>query len=49
MPTIAAAMYLSQSTVRNHLSGIFRQVGVHSQQELIALLLRRAADPATEG
>jgi len=35
--TIAAEMYLSQSTVRNHLSAIFRKVGVHSQQELLAL------------
>ena len=34
--TIAAEMYLSQSTVRNHLSAIFRKVGVHSQQELLA-------------
>jgi DNA-binding CsgD family transcriptional regulator len=35
--TIAAEMFLSQSTVRNHLSAIFRKVGVHSQQELLAL------------
>jgi PAS domain S-box-containing protein len=35
--TIAAEMYLSQSTVRNHLSAIFRKAGVHSQQELLAL------------
>lgn len=47
--TIAAEMYLSQSTVRNHLVGVFRQAGVHSQQELIALLIRRADDPPTEG
>jgi DNA-binding NarL/FixJ family response regulator len=38
--TIAADMYLSQSTVRNHLSAIFRKVGVHSQRELLALLRR---------
>jgi PAS domain S-box-containing protein len=37
--TIASDMYLSQSTVRNHLSAIFRKVGVHSQQELLALWL----------
>ena len=37
VPAIAAAMYVSQSTVRNHLSAIFEKVGVHSQQELIAL------------
>lgn len=38
--TIAAEMYLSQSTVRNHLSAIFRKVGVHSQSELLALWRR---------
>jgi len=35
--TIAAEMYLSRSTIRNHLSAIFQKVGVHSQQELLAL------------
>ncbi|HXA29944.1 MAG TPA: LuxR C-terminal-related transcriptional regulator [Candidatus Angelobacter sp.] len=35
--TIAAEMELSESTVRNHLSAIFAKVGVHSQQELLAL------------
>ncbi len=35
--TIAAEMYLSQSTVRNHLSAIFHKMGVHSQNELLAL------------
>jgi DNA-binding CsgD family transcriptional regulator/PAS domain-containing protein len=35
--TIAAEMYLSQSTVRNHLSAIFQKFGVHSQAELLAL------------
>jgi DNA-binding NarL/FixJ family response regulator len=38
--TIATELYLSQSTVRNHLSAIFRKVGVHSQRELLALLRR---------
>jgi PAS domain S-box-containing protein len=36
VPTIAEELYLSQSTVRNHLSAIFRKVGVHSQQEFLA-------------
>jgi len=36
--SIAAALYLSPSTVRNHLSAIFRRFAVHSQSELIALL-----------
>jgi len=38
VPTIASALFLSQSTVRNHLTAIFRKFGVHSQAELIALL-----------
>jgi DNA-binding CsgD family transcriptional regulator/PAS domain-containing protein len=35
--TIAAGMYLSRSTIRNHLSAVFAKVGVHSQEELLAL------------
>jgi EAL domain-containing protein (putative c-di-GMP-specific phosphodiesterase class I)/DNA-binding NarL/FixJ family response regulator/HPt (histidine-containing phosphotransfer) domain-containing protein len=38
VPTIARGLYLSQSTVRNHLSAIFRKLGVHSQEELLASL-----------
>jgi PAS domain S-box-containing protein len=38
VPQIAKALYVSQSTVRNHLAAIFRKLGVHSQAELIALL-----------
>jgi DNA-binding CsgD family transcriptional regulator/PAS domain-containing protein len=33
--TIARELYLSQTTVRNHLSAIFQRFGVHSQQELL--------------
>jgi DNA-binding NarL/FixJ family response regulator len=40
VPQIAREMYLSPSTVRNHLSAVFRRFGVHSQVELIALLGR---------
>jgi PAS domain S-box-containing protein len=36
--TIASAMYLSPSTVRNHLTAVYRKLGVHSQVELLALL-----------
>lgn len=37
---IAAALYLSPSTVRNHLTAIYRKFGVHSQAELLAKLLQ---------
>jgi DNA-binding CsgD family transcriptional regulator len=47
VPTIAAALYISQSTVRNHLSTVFRKLGVHSQQELI-VLLREMSDPSPD-
>ena len=36
---IARAMFVSESTVRNHLSAIYRTVGVHSQAELLARLM----------
>ena len=48
VPTIAAEMYLSQATVRNHLSAIFQKFAVHSQRELLALWrggVRRPAPP----
>jgi len=38
VPTIAEALYLTPSTVRNHLASIFRKFGVHSQAALIQLL-----------
>lgn len=40
IPTIAAEMFVSQSTIRNHLSAIFKHFGVHTQAELLALLSR---------
>lgn len=43
VPTIAADLHLSQSTVRNHLAAIFKRFGVHSQPELLQAL---AAAPA---
>jgi DNA-binding CsgD family transcriptional regulator len=42
--TIARSLFLSESTVRNHLCAIYRKVGVHSQSEL---LTRLRASPAT--
>ncbi|MBV8949553.1 MAG: helix-turn-helix transcriptional regulator, partial [Actinobacteria bacterium] len=38
VPKIARSMFLSQSTVRNHLSPIFRKIGVRSQEDLITTL-----------
>jgi DNA-binding CsgD family transcriptional regulator len=35
---IAREMYLSPSTVRNHLTAVFRRFGVHSQLELVSVL-----------
>lgn len=38
VPAIARSMYVSRSTVRNHLCAIYRKVNVHSQEELLELL-----------
>jgi DNA-binding CsgD family transcriptional regulator len=43
VPSIARSMFLSQSTIRNHLSAVFRKLGVHSQSELIELLRARSS------
>jgi PAS domain S-box-containing protein len=40
VPTIAQELFLSQSTVRNHLSAIFRKFEVASQEELLRALRR---------
>ena len=47
VPAIAQALFLSQSTVRNHLSTVFGKLRVSSQQELIDLY-RRQADVALQ-
>ncbi len=39
---IASSLYLSPSTVRNHLTAIYKKLGVHSQAELLAGLLETA-------
>jgi DNA-binding NarL/FixJ family response regulator len=41
---IADALYLSRSTVRNHLVAVFRKTGVHSQAELLRLLREQRAE-----
>lgn len=38
VPAIARALFVSQSTVRNHLTDMFRKLGIHSQAELLELL-----------
>jgi PAS domain S-box-containing protein len=45
--TIAAEMYLSRSTVRNHLSLVYGKFGVHSQAELL-VRLRNPAEPLSQ-
>jgi DNA-binding CsgD family transcriptional regulator len=42
VPAIASAIFLSQSTVRNHLSRVFHKLGVSSQQEMIAMFRETA-------
>ena len=45
---IAADLYVSQSTVRNHLSSIYAKLGVHSQVDLIRLMRRGTNRPAED-
>ena len=44
VPTIAKELFISQSTVRNHLSTIFQHFGVHSQAELLERLRQPLGD-----
>jgi DNA-binding CsgD family transcriptional regulator len=39
IPAIAQQLFLAESTVRNHLSAIYKEIGVHSQSELLARLI----------
>jgi DNA-binding NarL/FixJ family response regulator len=48
IPAVAANLYVSQSTVRNHLSSIYARLGVHNQVDLIRLLRRGTKGPATD-
>jgi DNA-binding NarL/FixJ family response regulator len=45
VPTIAKELYVSQSTVRNHLAAIFQRFGVHSQADLLARLSEGTRGP----
>jgi DNA-binding CsgD family transcriptional regulator len=45
VPAIAVALFISQSTVRNHLSAVFGKLRVGSQQELVALLRETDGPP----
>lgn len=47
VPTIAREMFLSQKTVRNHLSAIYARLEVHSQREVLELFARRRANALT--
>lgn len=43
VPAIARVLQISTHTVRNHLKNIYRRLGVHSQQDLLAMLTANAA------
>jgi DNA-binding CsgD family transcriptional regulator len=38
VPLVARSLFLSESTVRNHLTSVYRKLGISSQQELLNLL-----------
>jgi DNA-binding NarL/FixJ family response regulator len=49
VPAIARELYLSPSTVRNHLSVIYQRLGVHSQEELLILLREKSSGLSPPG
>ncbi|MDQ1687740.1 MAG: hypothetical protein QOK42_715 [Frankiaceae bacterium] len=42
---IALALNVTESTIRNHLSGIYQKFGVHSQSAFLSKLMRQLPDP----
>jgi PAS domain S-box-containing protein len=44
VPAIARELFISQSTVRNHLAGVFARFDVHSQAELLEVLRRAPSE-----
>jgi len=46
-PTIARLLFISQSTVRNHLAAVFRKLRVNSQEELTLLFFTLWRDGRT--
>lgn len=48
VPGIAKELFLSQSTVRNHLSNMFRKLGINSQEALLALLRAKVREQARD-
>ena len=49
VPQIAEELFISRSTVRNHLAAIFQRFGVHSQTELLQVLLKPELAPNPAG
>lgn len=47
VPGIARSLSISEHTVRNHLKSIFAKLGVHSQEELLDLVVRGAKSATT--
>jgi DNA-binding CsgD family transcriptional regulator/PAS domain-containing protein len=48
-PTIASRLFLTQSTVRNHLAAVFAKLGVNSQQQLLDLFRRDRSEDDEPG
>lgn len=49
VPLIARSLFLSESTVRNHLTSVYRKLGVASQQELLLALRVPSAGSGESG